>query len=87
LAIQEALTRFRDLADSALDEGPQRVTRHGKQAVVVVSEEEWNRRAGPRKSFGDLLVTCALRAEDQPPRRAARVVRKEPPQCRQSARC
>ena len=76
--LQQARTRFRDLVDSALDEGPQRVTRHGKQAVVVVSEEEWNRRTGPRKSFGDLLVTCPLRTEDLPPRRSARVVRKEP---------
>jgi len=58
--LQEARTRFRDLVDSALDEGPQRITRHGKQAVVVVSEEEWDRRLGSRPSFGDLLTACPL---------------------------
>jgi antitoxin Phd len=75
--LQEARTHFRDLVDSALDEGPQRITRHGKQAVVIVSEEEWNRRVATRKSFGDLLVQCPLRADDLMPRRPARVIRRE----------
>ncbi len=74
--LQEARTHFRDLVDSALDEGPQRITRHGKQAVVVVSEEEWDRRVQPRRSFGDLLADTPLTAEDLPPRRPARIVRK-----------
>lgn len=76
-ALQEARTHFRDLFDSALDEGPQRITRHGKQAVVVVSELEWQRRTGTRRSFGDLLVECPLSTRDLPPRRPARVVRRE----------
>jgi antitoxin Phd len=74
--LQEARTHLRDLVDSALDEGPQRITRHGKQAVVVVSEEEWDRHVRPRRSFGDLLADTPLTAEDLPPRRPARVVRK-----------
>ena len=74
--LQEARTHFRDLVDSALDEGPQRITRHGKHAVVVVSEEEWDRRVRPRRSFGDLLADTPLTAEDLPPRRPAKVMRK-----------
>jgi len=74
--LQEARTHFRDLVDSALDEGPQRITRHGKQAVVVVSEEEWDRRVRPRRSFGELLADTPLTADDLPPRRPARIVRK-----------
>ncbi len=35
--LQEARGRFKDLFDHAL-RGPQRVTRHGKNSVVVVSE-------------------------------------------------
>jgi antitoxin Phd len=73
--LQEARTHFRDLVDSALDEGPQRITRHGKQAVIVVSEEEWDRRVRPRRSFADLLAESPLTADDIPPRRPARVVR------------
>jgi prevent-host-death family protein len=74
--LQEARNRFRELVDSALDEGPQRITRHGKQAVVVVAESEWDRRAGPTKRFGDLLADCPLATEDLPPRRPARIARK-----------
>jgi prevent-host-death family protein len=47
---------LRDVIDSAVDQGPRRITRHGKQAVIVVSEEEWNRRTSPGISFGDLLA-------------------------------
>ena len=62
--MQEARTHFRDLFDS-------------KQAVVIVSEEEWNRRVATRKSFGDLLAQCPLRADDLRPRLPARVMRRE----------
>jgi antitoxin Phd len=43
--LQTARSRFSELFDAALGSGPQRVTRHGRQAVVIVSEEEWARRA------------------------------------------
>ena len=35
--LQEARRRFSEVVDQALADGPQRVTRHGKQAVVVRS--------------------------------------------------
>ena len=73
--LQEARTHFRDLVDNALDEGPQRITRHGKQAVIVVSEEEWNRRATAPRTFGNLLAECPLQVDELPRRRPARVVR------------
>lgn len=69
--LQEARTQFRALVDSALTQGPQRITRHGKQAVVLVSEDEWNRLAAPKRSFGELLAACPLRPEDLPARRGA----------------
>jgi prevent-host-death family protein len=77
--VQEARNELRNVIDSALDQGPQRITRHGKRAVIVVSEEEWNRRLGSRPSFGDLLTACPLEAKDFRPRRPARVVRRDPP--------
>lgn len=40
--LQEARRRFSELVSEALARGPQRVTRHGKTAVIVVSEDEWN---------------------------------------------
>ncbi len=73
--LQEARAHLRDVVDSALAQGPQRITRHGKQAVIVVSEDEWNRRTSSGGSFGDWLAASPLSSEDRPPRRPARVVR------------
>ena len=74
--LQEARAHLRDIVDGALEEGPQRITRHGKQAVIVVSETEWSARNTPRRSFGELLAESPLRSEDLPPRRPARVIRR-----------
>src|SRR4051794_10054518 len=39
--LQEAKSRFSEVVRRARSEGPQRVTVHGKDAVVVVSTEEY----------------------------------------------
>ncbi len=73
--LKEARNHLRDVIDRALDQGPQRITRHGKQAMVVVSEEEWNRRTGPRQAFGDRLVESPLTSEERSPRGSASAIR------------
>jgi len=73
--LQDARNHLRDVIDGALLQGPQRITRHGKQAVIIVSEEEWNRVAAPRRSFGDLLADSPLHQDDLPSRRPARALR------------
>jgi prevent-host-death family protein len=75
--LQEARGHLRDLIDSALDKGPQRITRHGKQAVIVVSEEEWTRRTAPGRPFGDLLAESPLTGDIRPPRRPTAAIRRE----------
>ena len=79
--LQEARGHLRDVIDSALEQGPQRITRHGKQAVIVVSEEEWNRRVNhdksPGKSFGDLLAESPLTSDARRPKRPARAIRRD----------
>jgi antitoxin Phd len=75
--LQEARNHLRDVIDRALDEGPQRITRHGKQAVVVVSEAEWNRQTAAGRSFGDLLADSPLTTEDRPSRRQASAIRRD----------
>jgi antitoxin Phd len=74
-SLQEARNHLRDVIDRALDQGPQRITRYGKQAVVVVSEEDWNRRTGTRHTFGDWLADSPLTSEDRPPRRVASAIK------------
>lgn len=54
--IRDARARFRELIERAIHEGPQIVTRHGKDAVVVVSVAEWERRNRRR---GDLVAFFA----------------------------
>jgi prevent-host-death family protein len=64
--VQDARAHFGDVIDAALKGRPQRVTRRGKDAVVVVSEEEWTRVAGPKPAMnlGEYLATYPLDPED-----------------------
>lgn len=39
--LQEAKAKFSEVVDKALNQGPQRVTRHGKDSVIVISEQEY----------------------------------------------
>jgi antitoxin Phd len=51
--LQTAKQRFSELVERARREGPQVVTKHGREAVVVVSAEEYRRLQEPR---GDLIA-------------------------------
>lgn len=54
-ALQDAKARFSELVRRAKTDGPQQVTVHGRDEVVVVSVEEYRRVKGER--LGDVLVT------------------------------
>jgi antitoxin Phd len=41
--LQDAKARFSELVQKTLDEGPQVITRRGKPAVVMVSDQEYSR--------------------------------------------
>lgn len=69
--LHEARAQFSAIYDAALHGEPQRVTRHGKGAVIVVAESEWNRRAAAAPSLASLLSRMALVDEDLPERRPA----------------
>ena len=72
--LQQAKQRFSEVVRRALKEGPQVVTRHGREVVVVVSAAEFKtRRRGPTKDFKQFLRSAPdfgrLRfARDQRPR-------------------
>lgn len=57
--LQDAKARFSELVRQARSEGPQHVTLHGRDAVVVVDAEAYRRLTGART--GSLLV-AALQA-------------------------
>jgi antitoxin Phd len=70
--LQAAKQRFSELVERAGRDGPQFVTKHGKEAVVVVSAEEYRRlrREEPSlvefiRSGPDFEVLDLERAEDR----------------------
>ena len=61
-SLAQAKAKLSEVVEKARTEGPQRLTRNGKDAVVVVSAEEWLRTteaAGRR--FVDALLDPAAR--------------------------
>lgn len=74
--VQEAKQRFSQLVRCALDEGPQIVTRHGEEVVVVLSAAEYRRLTGGKQDFRDFLLSAPdLEALDlQRSRELARIV-------------
>jgi prevent-host-death family protein len=53
-ALQDAKARFSEVVRKAKTEGPQRITVHGREEVVVVSVEEYRRVKG--QPTGQALV-------------------------------
>jgi prevent-host-death family protein len=49
------------MIDRALSDGPQTITRNGRKTVIVVSAEEWERRARRRGSLADFFASSPLR--------------------------
>ena len=75
--LQDAKARFSELVRMARSDGPQHVTLHGRDAVVVVDADDFQRLEGDRT--GQLLID-ALQASPHPeieiePRRSALPVR------------
>ena len=53
--IQEVKNRLSEVVDLALEEGPQTITRHGKEVAVLVSKEDFDRRRRSRSAPGTIL--------------------------------
>jgi antitoxin Phd len=53
--LAEAKNRFSELFNQAITLGPQRVRRR-KEAVIVLSEKDYERLTGQRPSFKDYLI-------------------------------
>ncbi|MDP1585823.1 MAG: type II toxin-antitoxin system Phd/YefM family antitoxin [Bradyrhizobium sp.] len=75
--LQDAKARFSELVRRVRSEGPQRVTVHGRDEVVVISSEEFRRLKGDRT--GESLI-AAMQASphrdiDLEPERAPMPVR------------
>lgn len=61
--LQDAKARFSELVRRARETGPQRVTVHGKDAVVVVDADAWDRLNKPvsGRDLVDALASSPLK--------------------------
>ena len=60
-SLSEAKAKLSEVVRCARAEGPQRVTKNGRPAVVVVSDAEWQVVSRRRKSFVEALFDPAAR--------------------------
>ena len=69
--LQEAKARFSEVVRRAKQEGPQHVTVHGREEVVVIGADDFRRLAGERsgKALVDAMRTSPHRSTSiEPPR-------------------
>ena len=61
--VAEAKAKFSELLERAEKEGPQRITKHGRETAVVVSAEEWAKKVEPKpkESLAEFLAKSPLR--------------------------
>jgi antitoxin Phd len=57
-SLQNAKARFSELVNVCRENGPQMVTRHGRDTVVVISAEEYRRRFAQRTNLKDFLLSA-----------------------------
>ena len=72
-SVQDAKSRFSELLDNALAEGPQIVTRRGVDTAVLLPIEQWRRlERMTRPNLKELLLTAEARTDDLAPPRQRR---------------
>jgi antitoxin Phd len=70
--LQDAKARFSEVVERALHDGPQVVTRHGENAVVIIAYREFA-GAEPAQDFKDFLMSIPrVGLEIEPSRRRPR---------------
>ena len=59
--VAQAKARLSAVIDRALKEGPQTITRSGRETVVVVSAEEWERKTKRKGNLAEFFGNSPLR--------------------------
>lgn len=62
--LQDAKNKFSEVVRKASEEGPQTVTKHGKDSVVVLSAEDYRRLEKPKTSIVDFFQESPLSEVD-----------------------
>jgi prevent-host-death family protein len=59
-----AKAQFSELVEQAETNGPQEITRNGKPVAILVSQDEWNKKARPsthERNMADFFQSSPLR--------------------------
>lgn len=59
--VAEAKAKFSELVERARTAGPQTITKNGRTAAVVVSAEEWERKARRAGNLAEFFAESPLR--------------------------
>ena len=62
--LQDAKNKFSKVVDDALHDGPQLITKHGTEVVVVLSVEEYRKLLVSRKKLSDFFQESPLAETD-----------------------
>jgi prevent-host-death family protein len=62
--LADAKAHLSEVVESALKEGPQTITHHGRKAVIVVAAEEWERKTKRQGTLADFFAASPLRGSD-----------------------
>lgn len=76
--LQEAKNKFSEVVNNALSAGPQLITRHGVEAVILISYEEYKRLTQAQKSLSAFFQDSPLAEADLDLSRDASHARSEP---------
>jgi prevent-host-death family protein len=75
--VAEAKAKFSEVLQRAENEGPQKITRRGAEAVVVVSKKEWERKTKRKGTLLEFFQNSPLRGSGMEiPPRSKETVRK-----------
>ena len=67
--VAEAKAKFSEVLDKAQNEGPQRITRHGRTTAMVVAAKEWERKIKRKGSLAEFFASSPLRGAGHKPGR------------------
>jgi len=59
--VAEAKAKLSELIEQALSKGPQTITKHGRNAAIVVSPEEWERKLKRTGNLAEFFAASPLR--------------------------
>lgn len=59
-SVADAKARLSELLDRVINDGPQAITRRGREIAIVVSVEEWHKKNSRSGSLAEFLAASPL---------------------------